>query len=228
MSNKDFIRLEKITKRYQEGGNTRSVLENASASFKEGEFTAVLGKSGSGKSTILNIISGIDFSESGQVWVGGQNLTAMADGERTLFRRSKIGFIFQFFNLIPTLTVFENVVLPMELSGADADQAKSRTDTLLAEVGLLDRAKTFPDRLSGGEQQRVAIARALVNNPMLVLADEPTGNLDSKTGESVLKLLDRLTRQAGKNLIMVTHSRGSAAYADRVLRLEAGQLKEEH
>jgi putative ABC transport system ATP-binding protein len=222
----DFIRLEHLTKNYQEGPHIRCVLCDLSAAFAHGEFVAILGKSGSGKSTLLNLISGIDLADSGSIWLDGQNLTALDENRRTLFRRRKIGFIFQFFNLIPTLTVMENVVLPLELNGATTLAARRQAGLLLEAVGLLDRARTFPDRLSGGEQQRVAIARALVHDPLLVLADEPTGNLDEETGRQVLELLDRLTRQAGKNLIMVTHSNEAAALADRVLHLREGKLVE--
>jgi len=199
-----FIRLENLSKNYQEGEHTRVVLQNLNATFAKGEFVAILGKSGTGKSTLLNLISGIDRADSGAIWLNGQDLTALDERQRTLFRRHNIGFVFQFFNLIPTLTVAES---------------------LLDAVGLLDRRQTFPDRLSGGEQQRVAIARALVHDPLLVLADEPTGNIDEETGQQVLALLDRLTRQAGKNLILVTHSPDAAAYADRILYLRDGQLK---
>jgi putative ABC transport system ATP-binding protein len=148
----------------------------------------------------------------------------MGDQQRTLFRRNHIGFVFQFFNLIPTLTVLENVVLPAELNGKTPTQARQQAEPLLDAVGLLDRSNTFPDRLSGGEQQRVALARALVNDPLLLLADEPTGNLDEETGEQVLALLDRLTRKAGKNIILVTHSQEAANYADRILVLRDGKL----
>ena len=215
----DLIRLENISKTFKEGDKDRVVLENAYAEFAEGEFAAILGKSGSGKSTLLNIISGIDDADAGEIWFNGQNLTAMDDRARTLFRRAYIGFIFQFFNLIPTLTVWENVVLPLELLGIK-DLSPART--LLEDVGLGNRHRTFPDKLSGGEQQRVAIARALVHDPLLVLADEPTGNLDEETGTRILDLLDRLTRQRGKNLVMVTHSDDAAAYADRILYLRDG------
>jgi putative ABC transport system ATP-binding protein len=148
----------------------------------------------------------------------------MDERQRTLFRRNKIGFIFQFFNLIPTLTLRENVILPAELAGKQPQIARQLADALLDAVGLADRLDAFPDRLSGGEQQRVAIARALVNDPLIVLADEPTGNLDEDTGRGVLNLLDRLTRQAGKNMIMVTHNREAADYADRILYLRDGTL----
>ena len=221
-----FIRLEHLTKNYQEGPHTRCVLCDLSVTLAQGEFAAILGKSGSGKSTLLNLISGIDLADSGSIWLDGQNLTALGENQRTLFRRRKIGFIFQFFNLIPTLTVMENVVLPLELNGATTRAARLQAGLLLESVGLLDRAQTFPDRLSGGEQQRVAIARALVHDPLLVLADEPTGNLDEETGRQVLELLDRLTRQAGKNLILVTHSNEAAAMSDRVLHLREGKLAE--
>jgi putative ABC transport system ATP-binding protein len=219
-----FIRLENLSKSYQEGLHTRVVLCDASAALARGESVAILGRSGSGKSTLLNLISGIDRADSGAIWLDGQNLTALAERERTLFRRWNIGFVFQFLNLIPTLTVWENVVLPLELKGAGPEEVQRRTEAVLDGVGLLDRRDTFPDRLSGGEQQRVAIARALVHDPLLVLADEPTGNLDTDTGRQVMGLLDRLTRQAGKNLILVTHSAETAAYADRVLVLREGRL----
>jgi putative ABC transport system ATP-binding protein len=224
ISNGEYLRLEDLSKSYQEGGRNRLVLQNAGASFCQGEFTAILGKSGSGKSTLLNLISGIDRVDGGKVWLNGQELTAMDETRRTLFRRNHIGFVFQFFNLIPTLTVLENVVLPAELGGKTPRQARQQAEPLLEAVGLLDRSATFPDRLSGGEQQRVAIARALVNDPLLLLADEPTGNLDEETGEQVLALLDRLTRQAGKNIIMVTHNQEAASFADRILVLRDGKL----
>ena len=220
-----FIRLSNLSKTYQEGDRRRVVLEDASADFARGEFIALLGRSGSGKSTLLNLVSGIDRPDAGRIWVGGQELTALGERERTLFRRRNIGFIFQFFNLIPTLSVLENVTLPLELGGAPVRDARRAAEPLLDAVGLLDRAATYPDKLSGGEQQRVAIARALIHDPLLVLADEPTGNLDEGTGGSVLALLDQLTRQAGKNLLMVTHNPESAARADRVFRLHQGRLE---
>jgi len=221
-----FIRLENLSKSYQEGGRNRPVLQGASASFEKGELVAILGKSGSGKSTLLNLISGVDLADSGRICVDGRELTLLNDRQRTLFRRRQIGFIFQFFNLIPTLSVLENVALPAELGGLSQQDARLRAEPLLDAVDLLDRRDTFPDRLSGGEQQRVAIARALVNDPLIVLADEPTGNLDEETGAGVLALLDRLTRQAGKNMILVTHSQEAASYADRILYLREGKLVE--
>ena len=219
-----FLRFENLSKSYQEGDRTRVVLHEADAVFAKGEFVAILGRSGSGKSTLLNLISGIDRADSGRIWLDDQELSALDDRQRTLFRRRSIGFVFQFFNLIPTLTVWENVILPLELNGARAAEIRQRAEPLLDAVGLLDRVKTFPDRLSGGEQQRVALARALVHDPQLVLADEPTGNLDEDTGKHILTLLDNLVHQAGKNLIMVTHSADAAGHADRVLHLREGKL----
>ncbi len=219
-----FIRLVNLTKVYREGGEARVVLDGVCADVPRGASLALLGRSGSGKSTLLNLVSGIDRPDAGEVWIGGENLTAMDERRRTLFRRRHLGFVFQFFNLIPTLTVIENVTLPLELDGRPLRAARAAAEPLLAEVGLLDRARAYPDRLSGGEQQRVAIARALVHDPALVLADEPTGNLDENTGHAVLDLLDRLTRQMGKNLLMVTHSFEAAGRADRVYRMQAGKL----
>jgi putative ABC transport system ATP-binding protein len=194
--------------------------------MRRGEFVTIIEKSGSGKSTLLNLISGIDQVDEGEIWLEDRNLTNMTDQERTLFRRQHTGLIFQFFNLISTLTVWENIILPLELQGDITPEGKTKAEVMLNEVGLINRKKTFPDRLSGGEQQRVAIARALVHDPQLVLADEPTGNLDEETGRQVLTLLDKLTRKAGKNLILVTHSMEAARFADRTLYLHDGKLLE--
>ena len=213
-----------MTKSYYEGDVRRVVLQNAHAEFQPGEITVILGKSGSGKSTLLNLISGIDAPDHGQIWVNGQDLTALSERDRTLFRRAQVGFIFQFFNLIPTLTVGENVSLPLELNRLSRLQAQERAQELLEAVGLLDRWETFPEKLSGGEQQRVALARALVHDPLLILADEPTGNLDEETGAQVLAMLTRLARERRRTLLMVTHSAEAALQADRVLRLSHGQL----
>ena len=221
---REFLRLEHVTKSFQEGGYSRHVLLSVDAEFGRGESAAIVGESGSGKSTLLNLISGIDRADSGSIWLEGRDLTRLDERDRTLYRRHHVGFIFQFFNLLPTLTVEENVVLPLELIGVNGMAAAQRAHALLDAVGLADRGKTFPDRLSGGEQQRVAIARALIHDPRLVLADEPTGNLDEDTGHQILTLLDRLTRRAGKNLILVTHSQDAASYADRILYLREGRL----
>lgn len=219
-----IVRLEGVSKTYGEGDAKRHVLRDVSLSFTRGEFDVLLGKSGSGKSTLLNLIAGIDDATSGRIWIEGREMTAMGDTERTLMRRQRMGFIFQAFNLIPTLTVLENVTMPLELAGAPPRRARDRATELLMAVGLVGRGKDFPDKLSGGEQQRVAIARALVNDPALVLADEPTGNLDADTGQIVLDLLDTLTRKAGRNLIMVTHSIEVVGVADHVYRLREGRL----
>jgi len=221
-----IIRLEALSKRYQEAGQSRLVLDELNREFRAGEFICLLGKSGSGKSTLLNLISGIDAPSSGHVVIcnGPEEvrITALREHQRTLFRRQHIGIIFQFFNLIPTLTVLENVTLPLELAGVH--QGQKGAISLLERVGLADRLNTYPDKLSGGEQQRVAIARALVHDPLLVLADEPTGNLDEDTGESVLTLLLELTRGAGKTLLMATHAPEIAQQADQVLHLVHGKL----
>jgi putative ABC transport system ATP-binding protein len=219
-----FLQLNHLTKTYLEGSQRHPVLQDVTLDFDGTGISAILGKSGSGKTTLLNLISGIDQADSGEISIDGRSLTAMDDNTRTLFRRQYIGIIFQFFNLIPTLSVWENVILPLELNGRGKNGDWTRAEDLLQAVGLLDRKKAFPDRLSGGEQQRVAIARALVHDPLLVLADEPTGNLDETTGRHIMDLLDSLTRRAGKNLILVTHSAEAAAAADRVYTLHAGQL----
>jgi putative ABC transport system ATP-binding protein len=222
-----FLRFHDLTKSYHEGDVRRVVLQNAHAEFQSGEITAIIGKSGSGKSTLLNLISGIDEPDSGQIWVNGQDLTALPERDRTLFRRARIGFVFQFFNLIPTLTVGENVSLPLELNHVPRSSVNIKAQELLAAVGLLERWGTFPEKLSGGEQQRVALARALVHDPFLILADEPTGNLDEETGAQMMALLVRLTREQNGTLLIVTHSPEAASNADRVLRLSHGQLIEE-
>lgn len=222
-----FLRLQNLTKAYQEGDCQRTVFKNISLDISRGEVLAILGKSGSGKTTLLNLMSGIDRVDAGEIYLEGQRLTGLGERELTLFRRQAIGFIFQFFNLIPTLTVWENVVLPLELNNRTRPEDFQRAEGLLDTVGLADRKAAFPDRLSGGEQQRVSIARALVHQPRLVLADEPTGNLDEETGRQVLSLLDRLTRQAGQSMVLVTHSAEAAAIADRVYTLHEGSLVEQ-
>lgn len=219
-----LIQIEGLTRSVQEGEQTRIILHELTVSFARGEFVVIVGKSGSGKSTLLNLLGGIDLPTSGKIQINGLNLTERSEQERTLFRRKHIGFIFQFFNLVPTLTVLENLLLPLELLGKVGKAEEARARALLDAVGLADRGRTWPDRLSGGEQQRVAVARALVHDPLLVLADEPTGNLDADTGQQVLDLLDRLTRQLGKNLLMVTHSQEVVGLADRVFQMREGRL----
>jgi len=221
-----LLELRDLSKVYQEGQQTRAVLSDVNAQILLGEFVVLLGPSGSGKSTLLNLISGIDVPSSGQVKFDSADLTSMSERNRTLFRRKNIGFVFQFFNLLPTLTVLENLRLPLELNGITGKIAQSRAADLLEAVGLADRGRSFPDRLSGGEQQRVAIARALVHDPTLVLADEPTGNLDADTGAQVMGLLDALVRQRGKTMVVVTHSADVVDLADRLFLMREGTLRE--
>ena len=223
----EVLRMEGLQKGYVEGGKRHLVLKDATATIRRGEFVALLGPSGSGKSTLLNLASGIDTPDAGVLEVAGVSLPGLSERERTLFRRRHLGFVFQFFNLLPTLTVLENLLLPLELKGKVGPAETERARALLERVGLPERGDAFPDRLSGGEQQRVALARALVHEPDLILADEPTGNLDPDTGERVLDLLDGLVREGGRTLLAVTHSRELAARADRVLRLDHGRLVEE-
>lgn len=222
-----FIQLDNLTKSFREGIADRQVLREITTSFTAGEFVVLLGQSGSGKSTLLNLVSGIEQPTTGRITIDGVCLSELNERRCTLFRRDRIGFIFQFFNLIPTLTVLENITLPQELAGVPQVEVTKKAIALLDRVGLNDRGNAFPDKLSGGQQQRVAIARALVHDPMLVLADEPTGNLDEETGQIVLELLLELTRSAHKTLIMATHNPEIARRADRVLRMQDGQLVEE-
>jgi len=221
---KTVVRVENLTKSYELGGKIRKVLNAVTLDIYEGEVFVLLGKSGSGKSTLLNLVSAIDSPDAGQIFVNDTNITNLSERDQTLFRRDNIGIVFQFFNLIPTLTVLENITLPQELAGKDRREAGEKGRTLLERVGLADRADSFPDKLSGGEQQRVAIARALVHEPSIVLADEPTGNLDEDTGERVMQLLLDLTRSAGKTLIMATHSPEIVPLADRVARIHDGKM----
>jgi putative ABC transport system ATP-binding protein len=219
-----IVTIRNLCKTFHQGGKERRVLDSVNLDISAGEFFVLLGKSGSGKSTLLNMISVIDSPDSGSITIGDTEITDLNEREQTLFRRDHIGIVFQFFNLIPTLTVLENITLPRELGGSDQAQAEERARELLERVGLANRADSFPDKLSGGEQQRIAIARALAHSPRLVLADEPTGNLDEDTGQQVLQLLLELTRAAGKTLIMATHSPDIVPYADRVARIQDGQL----
>ena len=219
-----LVRIRNLSKNYQQGDKTRTILNHVDLDINEGEFFVLLGKSGSGKSTLLNLISNIDNPDSGQIFIRDTNVTQLNEREQTLFRRDNIGIVFQFFNLIPTLTVLENITLPGELGGVNRKAAEMKARELLEQVGLGNRADTFPDKLSGGEQQRIAIARALAHEPTLVLADEPTGNLDEETGQRVLQLLLDLTRNAGKTLVMATHSAEIVPFADRVARIHDGKL----
>ena len=221
-----LIELRDVTKAYREGDAERAVLRGVNVTIHRGEICVLVGRSGSGKSTLLNLIGGIDVPTGGEIVVDGLRLAQASEAARTMFRRHHVGFVFQFFNLIPTLTVEENLRLPLELNGRSRDAARTRVGALLTEVGLADRAAAFPEHLSGGEQQRVAVVRALVHEPLLVLADEPTGNLDLETGRQVLALLERLTREAGRTMVMATHSLEVVGLSDRIFRLHDGQLVE--
>jgi putative ABC transport system ATP-binding protein len=225
-SNDTEIRVRGLHRRFREGEREHVVLDNVSLDVRRGETVALRGRSGSGKSTLLNLVGGIDVPDSGQVVVAGVELTRLDEHERTLFRRQHIGFIYQSFNLVPTLTVADNVRLVLELNNVAASEAQARIDRLLGAVGLADRAYSYPDVLSGGEQQRVAIARALSHEPAVLLADEPTGNLDDATAESVLALLDELVRKSGGTMLIATHSDSVASTCDRVLELHNGRLEE--
>ena len=219
-----MLLLKNLSRGFREGAREHRVLDNVCATIADGEAVAIIGRSGSGKSTLLNVVSGIDRATSGTVELDGRDVSGLPEPERTRFRRQHIGFIYQFFNLVPTLTAEENVRLVLELNGVRGAQAKRRSAAMLAEVGLGDRLHSAIDALSGGEQQRVAIARALVHEPKLLLADEPTGNLDEETARQVFPLVTSLVRQRGATLLLVTHDRALAASADRVLEMRDGRL----
>lgn len=222
----NLVQLTSLRKSFREGDSERLIFRDLNARVAKGELVVLLGRSGSGKSTLLNLISGIDLPDSGEVVIAQQNLTRLSERQRTLFRRRHIGFVFQFYNLIPTLTVLENLLLPLELTGAVGATAQQQAFTLLEQVSLRDRAASYPERLSGGEQQRIAICRALIHRPLLLLADEPTGNLDARTGRQVLALLAQLVRDHQMTTLMATHNDEVARLADRVLTITDGELVE--
>ena len=219
------IQLRNLSKSFTEGRRQHRVLDAVSTDFLRGETVAVRGRSGSGKSTLLNLIGGIDTPDAGRITVAGVELTGLSERDRTLFRRRHIGFVYQAFNLVPTLDVADNIRLVLELNGVPTGEAERRIQELLDAVGLGDRAASFPDVLSGGEQQRVAIARALCHEPAVVIADEPTGNLDDATAETVLGLLDRLVRERGGTMLIATHSAQVAAVCDREIEIHGGKLE---
>ena len=221
-----MLRIRQLSRSFREGSRVHHVLDRLDAEVRSGEHLAIVGRSGSGKSTLLNLISGIDRADAGAVEIDGVEVTALGEPGRTLFRRAHVGFVYQFFNLIPTLDVAENVRLVLELNGVRGAEARARSLAALAGVGLAARAHSAVDQLSGGEQQRVAIARALVHEPQLLLADEPTGNLDEETAREMLPVLLSLTRARGATLVVVTHDEALAATADRVLELREGRLQE--
>ncbi len=219
-----LVEAKGLVRTFVEGGVEHPVLQGIDLQVGEGECIALLGRSGSGKSTLLNLLAGIDTPDAGEILIRGQCINRLSERDRTLFRRRHIGFVYQLFNLIPTLTVGENIGLPLELNGIAEAEIGERVERLLREIGLQGRGGAFPDRISGGEQQRVAVARALIHVPALILADEPTGNLDAETGRHILQLLTGLSRQYGRTLIIVTHSLAVAHAADRVVTLKEGGL----
>jgi len=216
-----------LRKKYQMGDVSVDALAGVDFSVHKGEFVAIMGPSGSGKSTLLHLMGGLDQPSEGEVTLAGQRLSVLGDKEATLVRRHNIGFVFQFFNLLPTLTAEENIALPLVIDGKNLRHYQERIDHLLELVGLSERRRHKPDQLSGGEQQRVALARALVTEPAIVLADEPTGNLDSKTGTLIMELLRRSCDELEQALIAVTHDARAATYADRVVFLRDGQIVSE-
>ena len=221
-----LIALCDLSKTYNDGTAAKPVFTALNLEVEKGEFLVLLGRSGSGKSTLLNLIAGLDNPSSGKVLIDGVELSALADTERTLFRRRHIGFVFQAYSLIPTLSVRENLSLPLEINQTEAIEANCRIGNVLEALALSDTIDRFPEQLSGGEQQRVAIARALVHDPSLILADEPTGNLDLETSRQVLSMLEQVTRSRNKTLIMATHSLEVLDIADRVLTVHDGKLVE--
>lgn len=223
----NYIAVDSVSKAYGEAASKQVVLSDITLNVSKGERIALLGHSGCGKSTLLNLISGIDHADSGSITVNGIELTGLSEKQLTLFRREHIGFVYQSFNLIQTLTALENVQLPLQINGFNSQQIKERANDLLQRVGLADRADAFPDQLSGGEQQRVAIARAMVHAPALVLADEHTGNLDADTGQEMMELFNELAISGNQTVLMVTHSLAVAKTADRIVRFSQGMLVDE-
>jgi len=220
--NGQVVEANGVSRRYGEGAAAVDALVEVSTGFERGRFTAIMGPSGSGKSTLMHILAGLDTPTAGTVLLDGEEITGLDDGELTKLRREKLGFVFQFFNLLPVLTAEENLVLPLSIAGKKPDAAW--VDQLIGTVGLGDRRTHRPSELSGGQQQRVAVARALVSKPAVVFADEPTGNLDSKASEDVLRLLRQAVDEFGQTVIMVTHDPAAAAHADRLITLRDGRI----
>jgi putative ABC transport system ATP-binding protein len=222
-----MMELQDVSKSYLQGRRVVHALRGVSLTIKAGEFVSIMGPSGSGKSTLLHLLGALDVPSAGQVLFDGRDLQTLTDRERSLLRRNRIGFIFQFFNLLPTLTAVENVALPLLLGGRGRGKAQELALVLLKQVGLQERAGHFPEELSGGEMQRVAIARALVTEPEAILCDEPTGNLDSVTSKEILTLLRSLPEAGRRSVVMVTHDADSAAYGDRLISLRDGLVEAE-
>ncbi len=213
-----------LTKEYHVGDGTFRALNHVNLAIQKGEFIAIMGPSGSGKSTLLHLLGGLDNPSEGEVLLGGQSYRNMSDDELTILRRRRIGFIFQFYNLLPTLSTDENVALPLWIDGQVPSQHNERLDAIISRVGLDDRKKYRPNQLSGGQQQRVAVARAFANDPEVVLADEPTGNLDSKSGIAILELLSKTCHDLTATIVMVTHDARAASYAKRLVFLKDGEI----
>ena len=227
-SNNDAVRIDSLVRHYRLGQSVIRAVDGISLSVKKGEFAALLGASGSGKSTLMNLIAGLDRPTSGSITVEGQNLAALKSDQLAHYRRLTVGMVFQSFNLVPTMTLTENVELPMRFAEVERGERDTRVEEALRQVGLSGRLEHRPSEMSGGEQQRAALARALVNRPKLLLADEPTGNLDSKTGTEILDLIRSLNQTLGMTVIMVTHERALAErYADRMIFLGDGKLIDE-
>ena len=222
-----MIEVNNVSKSFALGKASVPVLKNINLTISDGDFVSIMGPSGSGKSTLLYLMGGLDNVSEGNIVINGKEICKLSDELQSKMRRKEIGFIFQFYNLIPNLTVEENIMLPALLDGADKKELKKNVDELLTLVGLQERRKHTPRELSGGQQQRTAIARALVTNPDIIFADEPIGNLDSKSGVEVLKLLQKINRESGKTIVMVTHSEESTQYGNRVIRLKDGHVVEQ-
>jgi putative ABC transport system ATP-binding protein len=219
-----IVEIRNIFKSYRRGSQIVPVLEDITFDIREGEFLALMGPSGSGKSTLLNLIAGIDKADSGTIMVGGVEITSLSETELAGWRATNVGFIFQFYNLIPVLTAFENIELPLLLTGLSKSERRDHVDLALRAVNLSDRAEHYPSQLSGGQQQRVAIARAFITDPTILVADEPTGDLDRHSAEEILDLMERLVHELGKTIIMVTHDPRAAGKAHIIKHLEKGLL----
>ncbi len=218
----DILKIENLSKLYGKGDTAVKALDDVSFSLKKGEFLAIMGASGSGKSTLLHLIGGVDTPTAGKVYVGGEDIYTLSESKLAIFRRRRVGLIYQFYNLIPVLNVRENIELPHLLDGRAADEA--RLTEILSTIGLKERVSHLPNQLSGGQQQRVSIGRALINDPDIMLADEPTGNLDSKTGREIIELLKLSNKKYNQTLIIITHDENIALQADRIIALEDGRI----